>query len=338
MSDFAVEPIDLDRVVSTGRAVHALRCVAQELRGRGVGAGIDTAQIWTTPLGHLVAGRAVQREQVVRDVDREVLDTLITAGVWVDRNNHVLPALALVFACGIPVVVPVHQIHDAAMVYIGLEAPWLVRLAWKHGPPEGAAADLATGTGIVAVILSSRYETVVAADISPDAVACAALTLALNRIPQRDTRAVVADVASGLPRGSFDLVVSNPPWVPTHPDAAYNYLYGDGGRTGMELPARFFDETLELLRPGGTGIVLALDTGWTGGRWPLRSRIAELRSAGCEVIVEHAPPALWGDQEAANCVEQYDGCEHAQLTAVVFRTPVAPASSGGTADCSQRPD
>lgn len=321
MPRFVVDPLDLASVRASELAIGALRRVAHELRRRGVGGGGDTNEAWASALGRLAAGRPVLRADALADVEDDVLDALTGSGVWVERGDYLLPALGLAFAGGVPIVSPVHQRADANMVYLGCEAPWLVRLAWRYGPPTGAAADLATGTGLVAVTLSSRYETVVAADISPDAVACAALSLELNRVPGRHTRAVVADVASGLPRRSFDLVVSNPPWVPTHPDPAENALYGDGGRTGMELPSRFIDETLELLRPGGTGIVLTLDSGWAGDVWPLRERIVELEAAGCEVIVEDAPPTVWRAEDAANCIELYDGCEHAQLKAVVFRPP-----------------
>lgn len=322
MAAALVEEVNPQAIARDEESITALRWIGTELRRRGVGqpalAADDAEAIWSTPLGRVGAGHVVPRAELVSDVPPHIVRALIDSGAWMARSDDVIPAVALSFAGGVPIASPAHQRNGPDMVYIGCEAPWLVRLAWKHGPGSGRAADLATGTGIVAVALSSRYATVVAADLLPEAVAFAEITLAINRTDQSATSAVVADVAAGLERGAFDLVTSNPPWVPTNPQSVENYLYGDGGPTGMELPRRFIAETVDLLAPGGTGIVITLDSTWSGDERPLRNQISALEDRGFDVVVEPAPTQVWGPADTELSVEQYPGCVDAQLVGLIF--------------------
>lgn len=318
-----VPAVDLALLRDDQVVITTLRRIATELRRRGLGSmSNDADAVWETTLGVFTAGKPVRRVDLEQDLDRETIDHLVDVGAVVAHGEYLLPAIGLAFAGGVPVVKVVHQANHADMVYIGCEAPWLIRLAYRHGPGAGRAADLATGTGIVAVALSARYEHVVAADLLPAAVDCAALTLAVNRAPASETRAVVADVARGLD-GPFDLIVANCPWVPTDPAPENNFVYGDGGPTGIELPTRFARESADLLAPGGVGIVLVLDTRWEDGSRPIESLLDELSGRGLSVVTEPAPPTAWRDEDSEACRLTYPGCLEAHLVAVVFSRPVS---------------
>ena len=52
--------------------------------------------------------------------------------------------------------------------------------------------------------------------------------------------------------GGFDLVVANPPYVPT--SAGDHRPWADGGPTGAQLPARFALDAIDLLQPGDTAL------------------------------------------------------------------------------------
>jgi methylase of polypeptide subunit release factors len=77
---------------------------------------------------------------------------------------------------------------------------------------------------------------------------------------------VVADLAAGLRRASYDLVLANPPWVPT--PAGEAIVFADGGPTGCELPRRFLRDALTLLRPGGAVAMTTLDPTMQDGARP----------------------------------------------------------------------
>lgn len=75
--------------------------------------------------------------------------------------------------------------------------------------------DVCTGSGCVAVALGTEFahSTLVASDISADALAVASRNLARYGLTNR-SRIVLADLLSGI-SGPFDLVVANPPYVPS---------------------------------------------------------------------------------------------------------------------------
>ena len=128
--------------------------------------------------------------------------------------------------------------------------------------------DLGTGSGAIAVALAREAPSisVVATDLSPQ-------TLVLARENAREAgvldrvRFVVADLLSafrpGRPDGCFDLVLSNPPYIP-RPDlgrlsrevAEFEpRLALDGGEDGLDLYRRLFSEAGACIGPGGWVLV-----------------------------------------------------------------------------------
>lgn len=87
---------------------------------------------------------------------------------------------------------------------------WTLGLGLRE---DGAVLDLGTGSGAIALALASerRDWQVMAADASPGAVACArrnALRLGLNKVGF-----LVSDWFEALAGHSFDVIVSNPPYL-----------------------------------------------------------------------------------------------------------------------------
>jgi tRNA threonylcarbamoyl adenosine modification protein (Sua5/YciO/YrdC/YwlC family) len=129
--------------------------------------------------------------------------------------------------------------------------------------------DLCTGSGCVALSLlkeaGETHPVVVATDISQEAVNLArenALELGISLNDQLTV--FVDDLASSLvadpaAHASFDVVVSNPPYIPTAllaelPREVADHepaLALDGGADGLGLFRRILDQAGALLRPGG---------------------------------------------------------------------------------------
>lgn len=88
-------------------------------------------------------------------------------------------------------------------------APWV-----KDPARVGAALDLCTGSGCLAILLARAFPKakVDAADLSPGALAVAALNVAAYRLGRR-VRLVESDLFGALAGRTYDLVVSNPPYV-----------------------------------------------------------------------------------------------------------------------------
>lgn len=121
--------------------------------------------------------------------------------------------------------------------------------SWTPRPQVARALDLGTGCGVQALHLAAHVGQVVATDLSPRALAYAAFNAALAG-QEWDLRH--GDLFAPVARESFDLVVSNPPFVitPRRPDVP-RYDYRDGGRPGDALVREFARSAGAHLNPGG---------------------------------------------------------------------------------------
>ncbi len=124
----------------------------------------------------------------------------------------------------------------------------LCETALNECRPGERVLEVGTGSGYIAAQLSKRAF-VVATDISPHAVreACRA-----------GVAVVRTDLFSGI-CGLFNLVVFNPPYLPTREDERLDdwleYAL-DGGEDGRKVITRFSREVGAVLAPGGRILLL----------------------------------------------------------------------------------
>lgn len=128
-----------------------------------------------------------------------------------------------------------------------------------HPPARGHVLELGCGTGLPMLSLAARRPDVsfVGLELQPDIAALAAINIASNGWTGRG-RVLVGDV-SRLPfaRGSFDLVLANPPYFDParsrrSPDAAR-----DLARADSAVPlAQWISATLAPLAPGGHAVLI----------------------------------------------------------------------------------
>jgi len=144
---------------------------------------------------------------------------------------------------------------------------------------DPVVVDLCCGSGALgAAIAARRPDAVVhAADVDPDAVACARLNLPADRVHH-------GDLFGALPpelRGGVDVVVVNAPYVPTDeiafmpPEARdHEHLVAlDGGADGLDLHRRIAADVAAWLVPGGS---IAIET----SRGQAATTAGALRGAG----------------------------------------------------------
>ena len=102
--------------------------------------------------------------------------------------------------------------------------------------PTGARAlDLCTGTGAQALTLARRgARTVLAVDLSRRALVSARLNAFVRRLAVRPCR---GGLARALREGPFDVVVANPPYVPSPVPVVRSTRGWDAGPEGQTTPA-----------------------------------------------------------------------------------------------------
>lgn len=126
----------------------------------------------------------------------------------------------------------------------------------------GSALDIGTGCGIQALHLSTHAQTVVATDVSPRALTFAATNAALNGLTWE---LLERDLFEGVPDRSFDLVVSNPPFVVG--PGQLTHAYRDSGRAGDAVCSELAAIAPRLLKPDGMIQYLANWLYVTDGDW-----------------------------------------------------------------------
>jgi release factor glutamine methyltransferase len=139
------------------------------------------------------------------------------------------------------------------------ETEYVVEQALKLTPRPAAILDVGCGSGNIAVTLSLELGTparVVATDISFAAVAMARANA--RRLGAR-VAFLVCDLTSAFADSSLDLLISNPPYIPTGEEQGLQreirehepHIALFAGPDGLVVYRKLIAEAPRLLRPGG---------------------------------------------------------------------------------------
>jgi release factor glutamine methyltransferase len=131
-------------------------------------------------------------------------------------------------------------------------------LEWLHkNPDRSAALDIGTGTGCIPISIAVNVPIInfTAVDISTEALNTAKSNAVIHDMNDRISF-VLSDLFENID-GKFDLICSNPPYIPT--DTLQNLevfekeptLALDGGDDGLTIIRKILAEAAEHLLPGG---------------------------------------------------------------------------------------
>jgi methylase of polypeptide subunit release factors len=146
------------------------------------------------------------------------------------------------------------------------------------------AFDIGTGTGVLAAVLARRgIEHVVATDLDPRALACAAENVQQLGLSER-IDVVQADL---FPEGRAALVICNPPWIPARPSSSLeNGIYDPESR----MLRGFLRALPEHLEPGGEGWLILSDLAEHLGLRTRAQLLEEFEAAGLRVLGRNEVP------------------------------------------------
>lgn len=147
--------------------------------------------------------------------------------------------------------------------------------------PVGSALDIGTGSGVQALLAAGHATTVTATDTNSRALAYTRFNALLNGLDNIEL--LEGDLLSPVAGRSFDLIVSNPPFV-VSPDS--DYLYRDSPLPRDSVSRELVRDTAGMLKPGGFAHLMVSWVHDFGGDWtePLREWVNGL---GCDAWLLH---------------------------------------------------
>ncbi len=215
----------------------------------------------------LCAATGLTRVEVYMNYDRPlVAEELATLHAGVERRGRgeplqyvtgEMPFRHIVLKCAPGVLIPrpeTEVLVDCVLSFLDKN---------KEEAPAPHVLEIGTGTGCIALSLAGERPglTVAATDISPQAYELAMRNRDALGLADR-VQIYLTDLATDVPGvadGAFDVLVSNPPYipsglVPTLPPEVSSYepeLALDGGPDGLDVFRRIVEQAVHALRPGG---------------------------------------------------------------------------------------
>jgi methylase of polypeptide subunit release factors len=145
--------------------------------------------------------------------------------------------------------------------------------------PARTAFDVGVGNAIQSLALSEHTQRIVGTDVSRRALAFAEFNAALNEVTNLELRE--GSLFEPVAGESFDLVVSNPPYI-ISPDASY--LFRDSGLEGHSFCEALVRGAPAVLAEGGIAVFIA-EWGFRNGEdWPA-PLVEWVDGNGCDALL-----------------------------------------------------
>jgi methylase of polypeptide subunit release factors len=162
----------------------------------------------------------------------------------------------------------------------------------ERNAPIRDAIDIGCGAGPGGILIAKHAPAarVLMTDINESALRLARVNAALAGTPNAIARR--SDILAGVD-GTFDLIVSNPPYLNDALGRAYRH---GGGDFGADLSLRILDAALDRLAPAGT-LILYTGTAIVAGRDLFReAALPALAAGGFDWTYEEVDPDVFGEE------------------------------------------
>ena len=290
----------------------------------------------------------VRREAADDALGADVVEELLRCGLLTRAGDGEVAAAFSIYPCSRSYFITDHHFWpatrgdlaapDQPVMHFGQDSYALAYLAAQ--PPKGARVlDMCTGSGVHAILAARRADSAVGVDINPRAVELARFNAALNGVAARCdfSRGHLYDaLGSGavVPDDErFDLIVANPPFIPTPRSGAGRFLFQDAGPTGEEILRPVIAGLPGHLKPGGTAAIISLFAvqkrshyktkirRWIGTRTPAELLLLDIYTVDPEELAFCCAWREFGDNFAAYAQryeEWLDALRSSQIVRLTF--------------------
>jgi release factor glutamine methyltransferase len=226
--------------------------------------GVDSPRLQTELLlAHLLKQARMRLylefERVLTPAEVDGLRELIKRRGQREPLQHIVGATSF---CGFEIAVSRDVLIPRPETEVLAERGWtFVNQLSTLNPQPSTVLDFGTGSGCLAIALASKCPAVevYAIDISPEALALARQNAARHGVAER-IRFLQGDGFAAAPEGAqFDLIISNPPYIPSGEIALLQaevrdydpHRALDGGVDGLDYGRRLAVECASFLKPHG---------------------------------------------------------------------------------------
>jgi release factor glutamine methyltransferase len=195
-------------------------------------------------------------ERVLTPSETDALRELIKRRSRREPLQHIVGSTAF---CGLEIAVNRHALVPRPETEILAELGWQFLSTINPQPPT--VLDFGTGTGCIAIALAAKCPNakILATDISVDALALAKENALKNNLAER-IEFLQGDGFAAFPNDMrFDLIISNPPYIPSAEIATLEpevrdfdpHTALDGGADGLDFYRKLAAEAKPLLKSDG---------------------------------------------------------------------------------------
>ena len=219
---------------------------------------------------------AMKEERLNELLGESCCDALIRLGLIVKRGSLWASRVQIYTVDGLYIatdhrflVFEEDRLTESPVMYIGLDSMGLVHTAPRYSGEK--VLDLCSGSGIQALVASRYARDTVGIDLNPRAIRFARFNAQLNGI--RNAQFIEGDLYSAVPGQAFDVILANPPFVPSPEDSL---KFRDGGAQGENVLSKIVADAASHLKPTGKLHIVTdlvdvghyqekLDRWWRGG-------------------------------------------------------------------------
>jgi len=204
----------------------------------------------------LLLGMPMRAERIRSAFGEEMTDDLVATGLLRQRGSRLgTSGLGLVTMEGNYAVSSLDRSYVGGLrqrrAWVDVESFLLAHFLPRTRRAR-SSLDLGCGSGLLSILLASTSRSVLAVDVDPFATSVATFNAALNDLGNLEVR--TGDLFEPVGLEAFDLVVVNPPMVPTIPEHASSTA-ADGGPDGLALVRRLLDQLGAHLTDEGQAII-----------------------------------------------------------------------------------
>lgn len=263
----------------------------------------------------------VKRKEAHDALSSEIVDELLRAGVVIPAGKGAIAATVSLYPCCgsyfftdhrfAPVSHEYYQAPDQPVMHLGVSSYALAYLTPKLSK-RGRVVDLCTGSGVHAILTSSKAEHSIGVDLNPRAIEFARFNAALNGAAQR-CYFYCESLYDGIRKHQkpFEMILANPPFVPSPLTGKDRLLSRDGGSAGDEILRPILEGLLPRMAPNGLAAITAFFVDqkrvsaeekivrWIGSESPVDILIVKFFSISPETLASWFTIQWYGDSYAA---------------------------------------